>query len=697
MTCPKICSQDLSILPSYPDQCQNLRTSSIDCRNLVITSLSTYSPYPSAIPYNGKSKLRTGVAGRLEGKTLQPYSKSPEISAFSIRSYYQSHPKDLSFKQRISNLRKDIHCSLDLSEKSAADFLIVKQSKMALYEAYNNRKKKLKTLFLSINQSTLEKGRKAKKIFEKVSFKEACKDKEWLLTVKPKIIHGFCRVLCKSNGLELSPSAEGHSSFKYALGQGNNSRLVKQIMSKRWWWTRVPLSEAQNSNFAWTQWRDQSFLDSLPSCAGISQTRLNPFQVFLKSEVFFIKSPSGRKIVDISYMGFEKITKSASFALLDSQATMIPQDLKVHNRVDLNFMLSNKKALYYNLKNYYMAVGDDPFAYIPVTFHVTSESDSEFSSFLEYYSRLSASLWILKPGENSNRGNGITLASSLESIKKHLKNNPFPTTGEHTYIIQKYIEKPFLVYKRKFDIRCFALLTSINNVLQCYFYEEGYIRTSSKKFSCSDINDLFIHLTNDAVQKKSENYGKYENGNKMTYEEFQKYLDLNCSDKMNFFEQVLPKMKEMVKDSVKAVFLKIDPERRGHSFEVFGYDFMLDENLKPWLIEVNTNPCLELSCAHLARIIPNMLDNAFRICLDPLFPEPLVGPKRPTAASSNRFELIFHSYTDGLDLVNSLIQTGRLFMVQEIDPCLKNMNENILNTSKDSLDDLKDPDSPPLL
>jgi hypothetical protein len=49
---------------------------------------------------------------------------------------------------------------------------------------------------------------------------------------------------------------------------------------------------------------------------------------------------------------------------------------------------------------------------------------------------------------------------------------------------------------------------------------------------------------------------------------------------------------------------------------------MLDINLKPYIIEVNTNPCLELSCPLLERIIPSMLENAFWIGLDPLFPPP---------------------------------------------------------------------------
>jgi tubulin polyglutamylase TTLL1 len=64
---------------------------------------------------------------------------------------------------------------------------------------------------------------------------------------------------------------------------------------------------------------------------------------------------------------------------------------------------------------------------------------------------------------------------------------------------------------------------------------------------------------------------------------------------------------------------RMDPQRLGSNFEIFGLDFMVDAEFKPWLIEVNTNPCLELSSPVLAKLIPVMLDNALRIGLDPLF------------------------------------------------------------------------------
>jgi hypothetical protein len=91
----------------------------------------------------------------------------------------------------------------------------------------------------------------------------------------------------------------------------------------------------------------------------------------------------------------------------------------------------------------------------------------------------------------------------------------YVSSGEHTYIIQKYIERPLLFGKRKFDIRCFGLITSVNGYLKGYYYNEGYLRTSSKQYSLSSMSKA-VHLTNEAVQIKYDDFGKHEAGNKVS-------------------------------------------------------------------------------------------------------------------------------------------------------------------------------------
>ncbi len=67
----------------------------------------------------------------------------------------------------------------------------------------------------------------------------------------------------------------------------------------------------------------------------------------------------------------------------------------------------------------------------------------------------------------------------------------------------------FLYQKRKFDIRTYLLMLSIGGVTKFFWYNEGYIRTSSEVFDVKNLTDSFIHLTNDAVQIKNDSYGKF--------------------------------------------------------------------------------------------------------------------------------------------------------------------------------------------
>jgi len=195
-------------------------------------------------------------------------------------------------------------------------------------------------------------------------------------------------------------------------------------------------------------------------------------------------------------------------------------------------------------------------------------------------------------------------------------------------MVQRYITNPLLVNRRKFDLRVFGMLTSFNGKLKGYFYEDGYLRTSSREFSLQNINSRIIHLTNDAIQKRAEDYGKFENGNKLSLQDFQKFLD-SLKKGIRVDEDIMPQIRHLVAEAFRAVAVgKIDSRRRQHSFEIFGFDFMVDDEFHIYLIEANTNPCLETPCPLLSRIIPSMLDSAFRIAVDPFFPPPDGNSKR---------------------------------------------------------------------
>ena len=77
-------------------------------------------------------------------------------------------------------------------------------------------------------------------------------------------------------------------------------------------------------------------------------------------------------------------------------------------------------------------------------------------------------------------------------------------------------------------------------------------------------------------------------------------------------------MQELAIYSIKSAFSQLKNSPNVFSFEIFGYDFLIDHKGKVWLIEVNTNPCLEFTGSLTSRIIYHMVENSFRIALDPI-------------------------------------------------------------------------------
>lgn len=95
---------------------------------------------------------------------------------------------------------------------------------------------------------------------------------------------------------------------------------------------------------------------------------------------------------------------------------------------------------------------------------------------------------------------------------------------------------------------------------------------------------------------------------------------------------------------------------------------MIDEDLNPWMIEVNTNPCFELSSPYLARLIPAMVENALKIAVDPIFPPPPVPNSKKHSipdAMENKFELLFNQKDDAEELKNLPIDDNMNGIIEE--------------------------------
>lgn len=223
-------------------------------------------------------------------------------------------------------------------------------------------------------------------------------------------------------------------------------------------------------------------------------------------------------------------------------------------------------------------------------------------------------------------------ASNTKSNNEHSKDN---------YIIEKYIDNPLLIHSRKFDLRLYVVVTSFNPVV-IYIHEQGLIRLASKEYKHDRYDDVYMHLTNYSINKKNtgnglngtskshkgDRYGKSgddgdndDNGKdihdttclpisaqkeeqdvsddeltsiKLPLSDLQSYCNLSFEEHhmlMNNIHDVIIKTLLSAESKIN-VACKMHTASPESSFQLFGFDILIDEEMKPWLIEVNFAPSL---------------------------------------------------------------------------------------------------------
>ena len=218
--------------------------------------------------------------------------------------------------------------------------------------------------------------------------------------------------------------------------------------------------------------------------------------------------------------------------------------------------------------------------------------------------------WIMKPAGKA-QGRGIFLVTSLNQLYKwrnSLKGGEENSVDE-TYVCQKYIYNPLLIGGKKFDMRVYALVTSYSP-LTAYLYRTGFCRFTSVKYSLNleDLSNNQIHLTNVAVQKTSDTYDK-QIGGKWYFREMKLFLMSKYGEeKVN---KMFDDIQSLIIKSFTAVQNVIAKDK--HCFEMYGYDILIDENLRPWLIEINANASLSANTELDAETKIKMLDDLLTI------------------------------------------------------------------------------------
>lgn len=215
-----------------------------------------------------------------------------------------------------------------------------------------------------------------------------------------------------------------------------------------------------------------------------------------------------------------------------------------------------------------------------------------------------------------SRGRGISLVRDIASL-----------TYSQTSVVQRYVERPLCLGGYKFDLRLYVLVTSFKP-LEAFVYKEGFARLSTQAYSldASTIDNKFIHLTNSSIQKYNTDGISQDNplaqaageadtgGSKMSllgdHGLWQRLLLAGYDTELMWKNICLLIVKSLV-----AVDEKMTPQPC--CFEVFGYDVLLDGDMRAWLLEVNASPSMSRD-NHLDVRVKNAMIRDTILLVDPI-------------------------------------------------------------------------------
>jgi len=468
-------------------------------------------------------------------------------------------------------------------------------------------------------------------------------------------------------------------SYRYKLLPGNNVRCVLNALRRRTWWHPVANEESlcanTSANIIWEQYRNMArYRDNNHENVVLNHLQNNACLVSKKGLYFSLREyckQNNVNLLDIVPRTFYLATTADNSINSDDYADFMEYSKQYNMNKNTAQSCANTGLI--EIKN----VPEDSKELVrPVEGDCATESkdigptqtgtnDSiETNKIVTETSSAEGLIWILKPAARANRGYGIQVVKGVENVMNILKisqeaaekeaqeketnrkekgeKEEKPATDldakqaalqkeatrmadKEGWVVQEYMQKPLLVSGRKFDIRCFVLLTySTKQGFKGYFFKDAYVRTSSKEYSLDNIDDREAHLTNDAVQKFSKTYGKFESGNKLNMVEWQEQInrDYPHAAKDIVASRIMPEVVRLTALSLAACADKLGQSDVKNTFELLGYDYMVNDQFEPKLIEINSNPCLEFACPLLKEIISSVVENTIKVAIDPYFPPP---------------------------------------------------------------------------
>jgi len=240
----------------------------------------------------------------------------------------------------------------------------------------------------------------------------------------------------------------------------------------------------------------------------------------------------------------------------------------------------------------------------------------EWNSFKKQFTKKRNKTFIVKP-DASCQGKGIFLTRTYENVNR-----------QELQVAQRYIHKPLLIENCKFDMRIYVVVTACDP-LRIFMFHDGLVRICTNEYvdPCSNnLDNLCMHLTNYSINKHSDafifNTDSEDDGvgNKRSLVWFRRWLQDRGEDPAALDARIddlviksLISVQPVLAHTYRSCKIHDRDDVTSCCFEILGFDILIDQKLKPWLIEVNHAPSLTCDTPLDASIKHTLIDRTLSL------------------------------------------------------------------------------------